>query len=81
MQTEREKTLSSSTLQRLCNYVSTKSFLRTSTLSSLYQFSGYFCRDNYVADLMRNKTSESDYITAKLVRTRDLCNGDILHLG
>lgn len=81
IQSEINETLSTSTLQRLWNYVATKSLPRLSTLSLLSRFLGYSCWDSYVADLLRNKVTESDYITMKLIRTKDLNQGDVLRVG
>lgn len=81
IQSEINETLSTSTLQRLWNYVATSSLPRLSTLSLLSRFLGYSCWDSYVADLMRNNATESDYITTKLIRTNDLCQGDVLRIG
>lgn len=81
IQSEINETLSTSTLQRLWNYVSTRSLPRLSTLSLLSRFLGYSCWDSYVADLLRNKATESEYITAKLIRTNDLRCGDVLRVG
>lgn len=54
---------------------------RISTLSILSRFLGYTCWDDYLANLMRSDITESDYITAKLIRTHDLCEGDLLHIA
>lgn len=81
IQSEINETLSTSTLQRLWNYVSTKSLPRLSTLSLLSRYLGYNCWDSYVADLLRNNATESEYITTKLIRTKDLLKGDVLRIG
>lgn len=81
IQSEINETLSTSTLQRLWNYVSTKSLPRLSTLSLLSRFLGYTCWDSYVANLLRTEATESDYITTKLIRSKDLCEGDVLRIG
>ena len=75
------ETLSASTLQRIWNYVATTSTPRNSTLSLLSRFLGYSGWDSYVADLLRRKTNESDYVITKLIRTIDLREGDILRIG
>lgn len=78
---ELQETLSASTLQRLWNYVATTSTPRVSTLSLLCRFLGYTCWDNYVQNLMRSDTIESDYISVRLIRTLDLTVGDCLRIG
>ena len=62
-------------------YVSTRSLPRLSTLSLLSRFLGYSCWDSYVAYLLRNKVTESDYVTTKQIRSKDLCEGDVLRIG
>ncbi len=78
---ERNETLSSSTLQRLWNYVATTSKPRVSTLSLLARFLGHSCWDSYVGNLMRTNIIESDYVTTRLIRVHDLQPGDCLRIG
>lgn len=72
--------ISTSTLMRLWKYVHTKSQPRKSTLSVLCRYLGYPDWETYCAMLLRNRMSDSDFLTSKYIRSCDLALGDIIEV-